>query len=123
MGTGLSQCDQQQNINLLFCFMFVSSLFLFRMDKKEGVLMKRIGMTAMMACITAFSITCAYAQIPPSQQRSLSAESKENAEQIVSQMSTREKMGQVLMLDVCNWGKSCLLSSGMLDIITITHLY
>jgi beta-N-acetylhexosaminidase len=68
--------------------------------------MKKIGMTAIAACMAGLAVTSAYAQMTVSQQQSLWAAPKENAEQIVSQMSTREKIGQILMLDVRNWGKN-----------------
>lgn len=68
--------------------------------------MKKIGMTAIVACMAGLSVTATAMQLTASQQQHLWAAPKENAERIVAQMNTREKIGQILMLDVRNWGKN-----------------
>ncbi|OMQ24366.1 beta-N-acetylhexosaminidase [Serratia oryzae] len=68
--------------------------------------MKKIGMTVIAACVAGLSFTAIAVPLTASQQQHLWAAPKENAERIVAQMNTREKIGQVLMLDVRNWGKN-----------------
>ncbi|WP_156293588.1 beta-N-acetylhexosaminidase [Serratia oryzae] len=68
--------------------------------------MKKIGMTVIAACVAGLSFTTIAVPLTASQQQHLWAAPKENAERIVAQMNTREKIGQVLMLDVRNWGKN-----------------
>ncbi|PVZ83959.1 beta-N-acetylhexosaminidase [Serratia sp. S1B] len=64
--------------------------------------MKILGVTKVAVLISSLTIMgCDNDKLSTNQQ-----ESQASAEQIVNQMSPREKIGQVLMLDVRNWGKN-----------------
>jgi len=64
--------------------------------------MKIPGVTTVAVLISSLTMVgCDNTQFSNSQE-----EPQTSAEQIVTQMSPREKIGQVLMLDVRNWGKN-----------------
>ncbi|WP_157798847.1 glycoside hydrolase family 3 N-terminal domain-containing protein [Serratia marcescens] len=60
-----------------------------------------------LVCVGGLSITVANGKLTVSQQEKLWLAPQENAARIVAEMNTRERIGQVLMLDVRNWGKGC----------------
>ncbi|WON77354.1 glycoside hydrolase family 3 protein [Serratia sp. UGAL515B_01] len=68
--------------------------------------MGRRGIAAIAVVMAVLAFNSALAQLSISQQEPLWSAPRENAVQMVSQMTTREKIGQVLMLDVRNWGKN-----------------
>lgn len=66
--------------------------------------MKILKTLALVSCLSGCMVGTTYAQLSNAELEVLWADPAKNADRLVAEMSMREKIGQVLMLDIRNWG-------------------